>query len=47
MDLGNLDYAVDGVFCEILAMAHAMTLRYNARSKAWLFKKASSPVRGL
>lgn len=47
VDLENLDYAVDGVLCEILAMSHSMTLPYNARNKAWLFKKPSAPLRVL
>ncbi len=41
-DLDNLDYAVDGVFCEILAMSHSMTLRYNSRNRSWVFKKPSA-----
>ena len=45
VDLDNLDYGVDGVLCEILAMAHSMTLRYNSRTKSWLFKKPSAPLR--
>ena len=28
-----LDYSVDEQFCEIVAMAHSMTLRYYARSR--------------
>jgi len=44
-DLDNLDYNVDGVFCEIVAMAHSMTLRYSARTKSWLFKKPSAALR--
>jgi hypothetical protein len=47
VDLGNFDYDVDGVFCEILAMAHSMTLRYNSRTKSWLFKKQAAPFRAL
>lgn len=38
-DLDNWDYAADGVFCEILAMSHSKTLRYNARNKSRVFKK--------
>ena len=45
VDLENLDYNVDGVLCEVLAMAHSMTLRYNARTKSWVFKKQSAPFR--
>jgi hypothetical protein len=45
VDLENLDYDADGVLCEVLAMSHSMTLRYNTRTKAWLFKKPSAPLR--
>lgn len=47
VDLDNLDYNVDGVLCEVLAMAHSMTLRYSARSKSWLFKKPAAGLRVL
>jgi hypothetical protein len=47
VDLGNLDCAPDGGFSEILSMSHSMTLRYNARSRTWVFKKPSSPLRVL
>lgn len=42
VDLENLDYASDGVLCEVLALSHSMTLRYNARNKTWVFKKPSA-----
>ena len=47
VDLLNLNYNVDGQFCTILAIAHSMTLRYNSRTMAWLFKKPSADVRVL
>jgi hypothetical protein len=37
--LDNLDYAIDGQFCEILAISHSMTLKLDVRNKAGLFRK--------
>ena len=37
--LDNFDYAIDGQFCEILAISHSMTLKLDVRNKAGLFRK--------
>ena len=37
--LGNFDYAVDGQFCELLALSHSMSFRLDVRNHAGRFRK--------
>jgi hypothetical protein len=39
VDLLNVDYSVDGLFCEMLAISHSMTLRLDVRNRVGKFRK--------
>ena len=43
VELLGFDYAVEGQFCEILAISHSMSFRLNFKEKAGMFKK-TAPV---
>jgi len=38
VDLAHMDYTLDGVFCELLAFAHGMTFRLDAKNSAGTFR---------
>jgi hypothetical protein len=38
VNLVNVDYTIDGVFCELLAFAHGMTFQLDAKNSAGSFR---------
>jgi hypothetical protein len=41
-DLTNFDYTVDGHFCELLAVAHSMRLKLDAKNNTGFFRKIAN-----
>jgi len=44
VDLLNFDYAADGMYCELLAMTHSMSIRLDTRNKIGKFRKPPPPL---
>ena len=42
VDLTNFDYTTDGELCEMLALAHGMTFRLEAKHQTGFFKKRTT-----
>ena len=47
VELSNFDYTVDGQFCELLALTHAVVFSLDLNRKAGFFRKKSASVGGL
>jgi hypothetical protein len=44
VDLLNFDYSIDGLFFEMLAISHSMTLRLDAQNSVGKFRKPPPAV---